>query len=111
MDRDVYIQYVLASAQGLDSLYETFGEESLEDKERKKQDFIKGFKRGMKSLDIRDERYMTFLDKRVINNTFFMSYIRYEKRQNEFREEFERKFQGDFPKYIAYLKDAYPSMF
>jgi hypothetical protein len=44
------------------------------------------------------------------NNAFFMSYIRYRAKQNQFEEEFTTKFNSDFRKYLAYLKKTYPSL-
>jgi hypothetical protein len=39
-----------------------------------------------------------------------MSYIRYRAKQNQFEEEFTQKFDADFRKYLAYLKETYPSL-
>ena len=49
-------------------------------------------------------------EKDLPNNAFFISYQTYRSKQNQFRQEFETKFRRDFKKYLAYLKEKYPSL-
>ncbi|MEM1137199.1 MAG: aminopeptidase, partial [Bacteroidota bacterium] len=66
---------------------------------------------GTKKLPFQNERYKSYFDKFTPNNAFFMAFLRYNGNQNQFREEFEREFNSDFKKYLAYLKETYPSIF
>ena len=44
------------------------------------------------------------------NNAYFMGYLTYRKQQNRFRQEFEKRFGGDFNWYLTFLKQTYPSL-
>lgn len=44
------------------------------------------------------------------NNAYFIGYLTYRNQQNRFRQEFQNRFGGDFKRYLAYLKDTYPSL-
>jgi predicted aminopeptidase len=44
------------------------------------------------------------------NNAYFVGYLTYRKQQNQFRTEFTTRFGGDFGRYLAYLKQTYPSL-
>jgi hypothetical protein len=39
-----------------------------------------------------------------------MGFVRYRAKQNQFEEEFRTRFSSDFRKYLAYLKETYPSL-
>jgi predicted aminopeptidase len=43
------------------------------------------------------------------NNAYFVGYLTYRNRQNQFRTEFATRFGSDFGRYLAYLKQTYPS--
>jgi predicted aminopeptidase len=113
-----YIQHILHGADLLDSLYQTFTPAYDKPvKEKLKNELIQ------KIMDSTDTLTYTGISKKSMvtrkstqkkdslpNNAFFMSYIRYRAKQNQFEEEFTTKFNSDFRKYLAYLKKTYPSL-
>ncbi|WP_420146673.1 aminopeptidase [Spirosoma sp.] len=44
------------------------------------------------------------------NNAYFIGYLTYRKQQNQFRQEFETRFDSNFKRYLTYLKQTYPSL-
>lgn len=44
------------------------------------------------------------------NNAYFISYKTYRSRQNQFYDEFRLRFNSNFPQYLDYLKNKYPSL-
>lgn len=112
-----YIQHILHGADKLDSLYKTFTlahEKSVKDK--LKTELIHKImdatdtltytgltRKGIVSRNSTEEEY-------IYNNAFFMSYIRYRSKQNQFEEEFRTRFNSNFKKYLTYLKQTYPSI-
>ncbi|MBO0934726.1 aminopeptidase [Fibrella aquatilis] len=44
------------------------------------------------------------------NNAYFVSFLTYNKQQNRFKTEFVNQFGSDFPRYLAHLKQTYPSL-
>ncbi|MGB0521763.1 MAG: aminopeptidase [Flammeovirgaceae bacterium] len=112
IDRDLYTNFALARAQGLDSLYHTFTDaHSAAQKELLKTTFIKRFVEEVRNLPYRNENYKHLFESELPNNTYFMSRMRYRAKQNEFKQEFENEFASNFPKYLNYLKEKHPSLF
>lgn len=111
---NAYAQHILRGAQELDSLYATFKNKEADPK----QDSLK------KSLIVRiDSTADTLLSGKVTftkkwevdetklpNNAYFIGYQTYKSKQNAYRKEFEEKFNGDFKKYMNYLKAKYSSL-
>jgi predicted aminopeptidase len=112
-----YIQHILHGADVLDSLYKSFtpAQDTLT-RNRLKTALIR------KIMDSTDTLVYSGVNKKAIvtrnqtqkeplpNNAFFMSYIRYRAKQNQFEEEFTTKFDSNFRKYLTYLKKTYPSI-
>lgn len=111
-DYKLFVNYILESTKKLEALYKSFTEDmSYEDKVTAKNKMIAEITAGVKELDFSNERYKNFFDKFTPNNAYFMAFVRYSGSQNQFRKEFEQDFDGDFKKYLAYLKAKYPSIF
>ena len=112
---DAYAQHILKGISKLDSLYSTFGPDMSPEKRKdslKKNmilrilsdsDTLLGGRITLKKKD-------KVQDSDLPNNAFFISYQTYRSKQNVFRKEFETKFGRDFKKYLAYLKEKYPSL-
>ena len=111
-DYKLFTTYILSATQRLDSLYKSFdNNDSYEDKATAKSQLINEITTGMKALPFRNKRYYSYFDEFTPNNAFFMAFVRYSGSQNQFREEFEDEFNSNFQKYLAYLKETYPSIF
>jgi|GEM_PF-83298 len=111
-DYQLFVSYILESTKRLESLYASFDASmAIEKKQELKDKLIADITAGIKSLDFRNDRYKNIFDKFTPNNAYFMAFVRYNGTQNQFREEFEKEFNGDFKKYLAYLKETYPSIF
>lgn len=112
---DAYSQHMLRGIKKLDSLYNTFGEDQTPRPEKdtlKSQtiykiladtDTLLGGKRTLKS-----NKWLSANP--LPGNAFFISYQTYKSKQNIFKDEYENKFEGDFRKYLKYLKEKYPSL-
>jgi len=97
-DDEIYHQYMIRSAQRLDSLYKTFSSEtSLNTKETQKQAMLIEITNGIRDLPYHQpERFQKMLDRKVqLNNTDFLAYLRYRKDQSVFRDALEKKYNGD----------------
>ena len=96
-DDEIYHQYMIQSAQRLDSLYRSFpSETSITQKETKKRELLSEITEGIRHLPYHQpERFHKMLDKKVkLNNTDFLAYLRYRKDQSVFREALEKKYNG-----------------
>lgn len=124
---DAYAQHVLRGATQLDSLYATFADQKVDvKKDTLKRNLIQrivntadtllsgrvSFSSGVDSTSLADStrRVPEKPETELPNNAYFVGYKTYRSKQNEFRREFIDKFSGDFQKYMAYLKEKYPSL-
>ena len=113
-----YDDHVLRGTRTLDSLYRTFKPTTpIVVKDSLKWQTIR--KIVVSSDTITDQRSESSVPpgkKQSIgklnlpNNAYFIGYLTYRKQQNRFRQEFDTKFGGDFKRYLAYLKQTYPSL-
>lgn len=112
---DAYAQHILRGISKLDSLYDSFGTDLAPDprKDTLKKNMII---RILTDADTLLGNKMTLRKRKSIkeselpNNAFFISYQTYKSKQNVFKHEFETRFNRDFKKYFAHLKQKYPSL-
>jgi len=108
-DNELFYQHLLNGAKKLEELYATFPS-SLSKKEKDKQKYalIREITETLDTVSFANpKRFRNYFKNYTPNNTFFMGFIRYRSKQNQFREEFYKDFGGNFPKYLAYLKEKY----
>lgn len=109
---DAYSNHLIRGARKLDSLYRSFNKNlTIAQKTSYKFDLIGKI---MTSADTLMEGEMKSLRKNrrrtsEVNNAYFIGYLTYQSKQNQFEEEFRTKFGQDFKKYLAHLKKTYPS--
>lgn len=111
---DAYSQHILRGAKKLDSLYATFKNQEVDPlKDSLKKSLIIQIDT---TADTLLSGKVTFTKKwekdetKLPNNAYFIGYQTYKSKQNAYRKEFEEKFNGDFKKYMNYLKEKYPSL-
>ena len=114
---DAYSQHLVRGAKKLDSMYRIFPEKlAIENKKSQKLALI------LKIINSSDTLLSGSFEKRLIsrkkwslndnnlpNNAYFIGYLTYQSKQNQFKNEFKDKFKQDFNKYLKYLKQEYPS--
>lgn len=106
--REKFTGHVLRGARQLDSLYGTFGKQLTDrQKDTLKYRLIARIIRTADTLTVNGKTRPLGWEGAPPNNTYFMDYIRYRARQNQFAEEFRTKFGSDLKKYLAYLKTKY----
>lgn len=109
---DAYSRHLISGAKQLDSLYKSF-DKTLTNAQKTtyKIDLISKIMTSADTLMKGEMKLLRRKPKRAneINNAYFIGYLTYQSKQNQFEEEFRLKFNEDFKKYLAYLKQAYPS--
>jgi predicted aminopeptidase len=112
---DAYSRHMLRGAGRLDSLYKTFGPNPAPSaqKDALKTRLITDIVSDTDTL-LSGKRTLTnknrWPDGKLPNNAYFISYLTYKSKQDTFRQEFEKKFEGDLKKYLNHLKGKYPSL-
>ena len=111
-DRKLYRNHILRGAQHLDSLYTTFDADMTDEaKAEMKNKAIEVIIDAVDTLALADkERYKTYLAEREINNTFFMSYIRYHGDIELLEEELRNQYGGNIKKMLESYKAKFPSL-
>ncbi|MBD0259811.1 MAG: aminopeptidase [Cytophagales bacterium] len=109
--REKYSQHILRGANQLERLYASFRPALPKaQKDTLKYRLIGEIMRTADTLTANGRRRKWEWEGPPPNNTYFMGFVRYRAKQNQFEEEFKTKFNSDFRKYLAYLKETYPSL-
>ncbi|MCU0367314.1 MAG: aminopeptidase [Cyclobacteriaceae bacterium] len=107
-DYRTYSRHILRGTKSLDSLYQTMNpEEEKEHKLEKKRSMILKIMTSADTLTLSKPRGKLNPDK-LPNNTYFISFHLYQSKQDGFKNELEKDFNGDLKKYIQYLSVKYP---
>ncbi len=109
-----YSNHLMRGASKLDSLYRSFKAFPLREKKRLKFALIQEIMIASDTLFHTKNKYKKAkipqkLNNNLPNNAYFIGYMTYRSKQNVFKEEFYSKFNGDFKKYLGYLKQKYPN--
>ena len=111
-DRQIFNDYVLNTAKELETLYNSFDSKTSDNnKKTKKELLIKSFTTGILKLDLSNkEKYFNRFKNKIPNNTFFMSYKRYNSNLKDFDKELNEKFNNNLKLFITFLKQKYTSL-
>lgn len=112
-DEKIYDDYILKSAERLDSLYNIMGEgNSEEETKMKKKQLITEIVLGVNKLPLNKKKnYFKYTQQAFFEgNAFFMAFERYDSQYEIFEKEYKEKFNSDLKKYFEYLKGKYPSL-
>ncbi|TAG07410.1 MAG: aminopeptidase [Cytophagia bacterium] len=107
IDNEVFFRYALKSTKRLDSLYKSFTKEAIEKfKKAKKDTLILNIVNGLADIGLYNgAKYAKRYRKKLPNNAFFMNFMRYRAKQDDFKKEFYQVSKGNLKKYIEYLKN------
>lgn len=107
LDELVYNNYILKSANRLDSLYKSFTSDTKNnERKRKKEKIIFDIVRNVSNLNLHDKLKYIRISKRAITckNAFFMEFIRYDSEYNFFDNELKNLFDNNLKDYLIHLK-------
>ncbi len=113
-----YDDHILRGTRTLDSLYRTFTPATpVAVKDSLKWQTIRQIvvsvdtiRNGPNQKNVRSIKKRRLNKLNLPNNAYFIGYLTYRKQQNRFRQEFEDQFNGNFKRYLTYLKQTYPSL-
>lgn len=109
-DKKLFGSYMVEAASRLDSLYNTFTNEySVQEKAFRKYDLILDIMRGVRRLNFSKPEKFRFDVKNgdLPDNTFFISYLKYRKDQDQFQEELINDHNNDLRKFLKKKKEIY----
>ncbi|HRJ31198.1 MAG TPA: aminopeptidase [Cyclobacteriaceae bacterium] len=104
-----YVDHILRGCIYLDSVYTAIAGKSHQQKQAIKENAIRTI---MESADSLSFKVLAHPSKRhaqaLPNNAYFMSFRRYQSRQDDFWTEWREAFNGDLKAYIDYLSKRHP---
>ncbi len=109
-DEERFKSYVLVAAKSLEKLYGEFTDETYSEKKALKELMIDDIIANYDTVSFESDRYKQVFAKNRPNNTYFMSFLRYNSQQDILKEELDTRFNGDLKAYMEYLKSKYPSI-
>lgn len=108
-DEETYGRHILNGAMKLDSLYAlpVFHSLPLKEKLRQKYDLIADVLLAVHDLPLYNkEIYLQdFLNEPLPDNTYFMSYLRYRKKQDVFSDKLKTEFNNSLQEFIKGMKE------
>jgi predicted aminopeptidase len=108
-DFRTYSAHVLRGATLLDSVYEAVKDQPIERKKEAKEKAMGKIVSSMDTLKLFGNRKPSKrFEKKLPNNTFFLSFRRYQSKQMDLNKMFEHQFNSDFKKMVDYFKERYP---
>ena len=109
-DEERFKNYMLRASQSLDSAYKAMENEPVVEKKRLKDELIAQVKQNLDTVAFESDRYTGYFENFTPNNTFFMSFLRYNSQLDLLEAELNTKFDGDLKRYLIALKQTYPSI-
>lgn len=112
-DEELFKNYMLFASKKLDSAYVAMAsvEGMARDKKQEiKDQMIEEIRSGIDTVSFQSDRYKAYFEKYKPDNTFFMSFLRYNSVLGFLEEELNANFDGDLKRFLIYLKETYPSV-
>lgn len=109
-DEERFKNYMLFASKQLDSVYVAMADLRKEEKKELKDQMIEAIRLNLDTVSFISDRYDGYFKDFKPNNTFFMSFMRYNSQLGLLEEEINAKFNDDLKRYLIYLKETYPSL-
>ena len=107
-DSKKFTQYIVREVKQLDSLYNSILTFSDSLRQVRKDTAIKKLVSGLQNVDfINKERYAKIYKQYTPNNAYFISFLDYRVRQDEFEKRYVEEFAGDLREFIESWKILY----
>lgn len=107
-DNKKFIRHMLTGYDILDSLYQSFEEVSEEQKLSIKQETITVIINNLDTLKLYNDTHLSNFKGFIPNNTYFMSFKRYQSKQGKLDSLFNKEFDQELVNFIEYLKNKHP---
>ncbi len=108
-DSQNFVKHMVRGAGLLDELYLTFNNAmSMEEKKEEKELLIGRIIDSMDTLQLTNfQKVKEMFNEFSPDNTYFMSFIRYQSKQNYFYDTLQQVYENNLPLYIQHLKSVY----
>lgn len=104
-DYNLFANHFLLGTKALDSLYKTFGNKRDTEKSELKKVLIKQIVSSLDTIPFHSSKYKNrFSDGKMPNNTYFLSFVRYDSQKEDMKKELQGKFDGNVKLYLDSLK-------
>lgn len=108
-DYDKYVKHFIGGASLLDSLYMSFLPDTKKlYKQEQKDLLIRKIVLNIDTLGLSTKEWVDKLLETPPNNTYFMSFLRYRSKQEDFENDFIRNHNKNLKEYIVHYKTVYP---
>lgn len=107
-DQALQTAHILRGTEALNELYNDFYNQNDQEKLEAKNELIKTIMNTTDTLSFYDSTRSSYLKGKVPNNTYFMSYKRYESKREDLLLIYQQEFDGNLKRFIGYLKQKHP---
>ena len=106
-DFQKFAAHILRGADKLDSLYTKAVDYPVEEKKELKENLISKIINQLDTIQFYDAEQYTWSKKPLPNNTYFMSFLRYQAKQDQFKKQLKKEFDNDLKAYVQFLSEEY----
>jgi len=107
-DKQKYTSHILRGVGELKKLYNRIEPLNSEKKQKLKNDLIVKIMKSADTLSFKDEAYLNAVKNQVPNNTYFLSFMRYNSKQDALEQMYFRDFNNNIKGFIFYLEKKHP---
>jgi predicted aminopeptidase len=109
-DEKLFVNHMLLGYEKLDSLYSSMKNDDLEKKRIEKSTLIDIIMNELDTLSLKSRNFLINLEGYHPNNTYFMSFKRYQSKQEKLETLFQHEFDKDLINFVTYFKKKHPSL-
>ncbi|MDH5476500.1 MAG: aminopeptidase [Cyclobacteriaceae bacterium] len=108
-DYALFVSHFINGARLLDTLYTSMAEsDDVNRKEELKNKLIQEIITTIDTLGLKNQNKINEMFPELPNNTYFMSFLRYQSKQSDLEKEYEEDFDGNLKAYIRHYKYKFP---
>lgn len=102
-----YAKHMLDGTKLLDSLYLSFENNTVNEKESLKKELIRSIVQSLDTIPFHNQKYKTRFGKDELpNNAYFLSFVRYDSQKEEMKRELAVKYRGQIKAYLNFIKSS-----
>ncbi len=109
-DEKIFVNHILSGYNALDSLYKSITDDTINEKLAKKNLLIKKIMNELDTLTLSNPEYIESVKGYQPNNTYFMSFQRYQSKQGILDKIYNNEFDKNLINFVLFIKQKHPSL-
>lgn len=109
-DEKIFVNHILRGYNALDSLYKNITDLPEDEKLSQKNLLVDKIMSELDTLALSNQKYIEGVKGYQPNNTYFMSFQRYQSKQGTLESTYNNEFDQNLINFVLYIKEKHPSL-